>query len=115
MRPGLIGRLDGALQDAAELQEARARAESTDAREQRAAVQQRTTMIKASEEQRQLSHVDTEHERSWRRSPLRGSSGDYRPNRTLRGSSLTSLVMRKHGFFNETRARDELIRDRTVV
>ena len=23
--------------------------------------------------------------------------------------------MRKHGFFNETRARDELIRDRTVV
>ena len=38
MRPGLIGRLDGALQDAAELQEARARAESADAREQRAAV-----------------------------------------------------------------------------
>jgi hypothetical protein len=73
-------------------------------------------MMRATAERQANLVLDTEHERSiWRRSPLKGSSGDYRPNRTLRGSSRTSLVMRKHGFFNETRARDELIRDRTFA
>jgi hypothetical protein len=61
----------------------------------------------------QQATMDTEFERSHRRSPLRaGSQGDYRPNRTLKGSSRTSLVMRKQGFFNETRYRDHLINER---
>merc|ERR1719171_680608 len=46
------------------------------------------------------------------RSPMRAAYKDYRPNRVISGATRTSLVLRKHGFLNDTSNRDNVTIER---
>lgn len=61
-----------------------------------------------------MDTVNAEKDRNWKRSPLRSAPTDYRPNRVIKGSSRTSILLRKHGHLNDTTHRDIVIRQRNA-
>lgn len=53
--------------------------------------------------------IDLERDSHRRRCPVRSAPNDNRPNRVIKGSTRTSLVLRRTGMFNVTLHRDEVI------
>lgn len=53
--------------------------------------------------------IDLERDSHRRRCPVRSAQNDNRPNRVIKGSTRTSLVLRRMGMFNEQTNRDEVI------
>merc|ERR1719265_1796922 len=53
--------------------------------------------------------IDADRDSHQTRSPMRSAPNDYRPNRLIRGSTRTSLVLRRTGMFNSTAHRDQVI------
>merc|ERR1719428_525362 len=53
--------------------------------------------------------IDADRDSHQTRSPMRSAPNDYRPNRLIRGSTRTSLVLRRTGMFNSTAHRDHVI------
>merc|ERR1719421_2138084 len=59
--------------------------------------------------------IDLERDSHRRRCPVRSAPNDNRPNRVIKGSTRTSLVLRRTGMFNVTLHRDEVISKSTLV
>merc|ERR1719428_1541972 len=53
--------------------------------------------------------IDADRDSHQTRSPMRSAPNDYRPNRLIRGSTRTSLVLRRTGMFNSTAHRDQVL------
>jgi len=77
-------------------------------------IQKNTAMSKFDEHPEALmSMVDADRDSHATRSPMRSAPNDYRPNRLIRGSTRTSLVLRRTGMFNSTTHRDQVITHNT--
>merc|ERR1719420_312916 len=53
--------------------------------------------------------IDADRDSHQTRSPMRSAPNDYRPNRLIRGSTRTSLYLRRTGMFNSTSHRDRVL------
>eukprot|EP00746_Dinoflagellata_sp_MGD_P161613 gnl/MRDRNA2_/MRDRNA2_88826_c0_seq1.p1 gnl/MRDRNA2_/MRDRNA2_88826_c0~~gnl/MRDRNA2_/MRDRNA2_88826_c0_seq1.p1 ORF type:complete len:940 (-),score=174.57 gnl/MRDRNA2_/MRDRNA2_88826_c0_seq1:7-2826(-) len=74
------------------------------------ALQKRMVMGKLDEHPEALMDlIDADRDSHQTRSPMRSAPNDYRPNRLIRGSTRTSLVLRRTGMFNSTAHRDQVI------
>jgi hypothetical protein len=56
-----------------------------------------------------MALIDTDRDSHNTKSPMRSAPNDYRPNRLIRGSTRTSLVLRRTGMFNSTTHRDQVL------
>merc|ERR1719207_104642 len=54
--------------------------------------------------------IDADRDSHQTRSPMRSAPNDYRPNRLIRGSTRTSLVLRRTGMFSNTHHRDQVLK-----
>lgn len=74
------------------------------------ALQKRMVMGKLDEHPEALMDlIDADRDSHQTRSPMRSAPNDYRPNRLIRGSTRTSLVLRRTGMFNSTAHRDQVL------
>merc|ERR1719473_2466772 len=74
------------------------------------ALQKNMVMAKLDEHPEALMDlIDADRDSHQTRSPMRSAPNDYRPNRLIRGSTRTSLVLRRTGMFNSSAHRDQVI------
>eukprot|EP00746_Dinoflagellata_sp_MGD_P168155 gnl/MRDRNA2_/MRDRNA2_99375_c0_seq1.p1 gnl/MRDRNA2_/MRDRNA2_99375_c0~~gnl/MRDRNA2_/MRDRNA2_99375_c0_seq1.p1 ORF type:complete len:914 (+),score=214.10 gnl/MRDRNA2_/MRDRNA2_99375_c0_seq1:107-2848(+) len=62
-----------------------------------------------------MALIDADRDSHQTRSPMRSAPNDYRPNRLIRGSTRTSLVLRRTGMFNSTTHRDQVLTNNALA